>query len=350
MRENVVHAPLRAAWPASEIEHCLADRRSHPQTSAQLGTLLRELVGANLDQLPMPGDGETLERWRALAAVAAYDLSLAKLYEGHTDALTILYDLRGPVPAAHTTWGVWAAEGMGSRVRAVREAEGRVRLSGRKAWCCGATVLSHALVTAWNEADEQCLVAVPLAQGSVQIHAERWQAVGMASTASFDVEFKGSWGSFIGSPGEYVGRPGFWHGAAGIAACWYGAATALAESLRECIAEKPEPHAAAHLGAADVALASAAAVLREAAARIDAAPDSNACALALRVREVVENAATSVLQHVSRALGAGPLCRDARVARHMADLPVFLRQSQAERDPVHLGGAVAKLATGSWAL
>jgi len=206
------------------------------------------------------------------------------------------------------------------------------------------------LVTAWNEADEQCLVAVPLAQGSVQIHAERWQAVGMANTASFDVEFKGSWGSFIGSPGEYVGRPGFWHGAAGIAACWYGAATALAESLRECIAEKPEPHAAAHLGAADVALASAAAVLREAAARIDAAPDSNACALALRVREVVENAATSVLQHVSRALGAGPLCRDARVARHMADLPVFLRQSQAERDLVHLGGAVAKLATGSWAL
>jgi hypothetical protein len=125
MRENVVHSALRAAWPASAVEHCLADRRSRPQTSAQLGALLRELVGATLDQLPMPGDGETLERWRALAAVAAYDLSLAKLYEGHSDALTILYDLCGPVPAAQTTWGVWAAEGMGSRVRAVRTEPGR---------------------------------------------------------------------------------------------------------------------------------------------------------------------------------------------------------------------------------
>jgi hypothetical protein len=33
----------------------------------------------------------TLECWRALAAVGAPDLSLAKLFEGHTDALAILH-------------------------------------------------------------------------------------------------------------------------------------------------------------------------------------------------------------------------------------------------------------------
>jgi hypothetical protein len=56
---------------------------------------------------------------------------------------------------------------------------------------------------------------------------------------------------------------------------------------------------------------------------------------------VVEEAATAVMHHATRALGAGPLCRDARFARALADLPVFLRQSHAERDLAALGEWVA---------
>ena len=44
---------------------------------------LKLLLQLQLDQLPMPAAGATLERWRALAAVAQFDLSLTKLYEGH---------------------------------------------------------------------------------------------------------------------------------------------------------------------------------------------------------------------------------------------------------------------------
>jgi hypothetical protein len=57
----------------------------------------------------------------------------------------------------------------------------------------------------------------------------------------------------------------------------------------------------------------------------------------LRTRLLVEQAATTVLTHSGRALGAGPLCRDPSIARCMADLPVFLRQSHAERDLAALG-------------
>ena len=53
-------------------------------------TVLRQLVAQGLDTLPLPGRGKTLARWQALASVGAHDLSLAKLYEGHTDALAIL--------------------------------------------------------------------------------------------------------------------------------------------------------------------------------------------------------------------------------------------------------------------
>jgi hypothetical protein len=90
MHENVLRSPIRTIRPATAVENYLADRTVPCATSDELGTLLRELVSVGLDKLPMPGDGHTLERWRTLAAVAACDLGLAKLYEGHTDALAIL--------------------------------------------------------------------------------------------------------------------------------------------------------------------------------------------------------------------------------------------------------------------
>ena len=60
---------------------------------------LQRLIESGLDQLPLPGHGATLQRWQALAAIAAVDLSLLKLYEGHTDALAIIEQLGGsPTP------------------------------------------------------------------------------------------------------------------------------------------------------------------------------------------------------------------------------------------------------------
>lgn len=64
---------------------------------------LRALVAAGLDRLPRPGHGATLERWRALAAVGAHDLSLAKLFEGHTDALAILHEAGATALAAQAS-------------------------------------------------------------------------------------------------------------------------------------------------------------------------------------------------------------------------------------------------------
>jgi len=335
-------------WLASALRAHLC-RREISGSAAQLGTELRELVRLDLDRIPLPGRGETLERWRALAVVGAHDLGLAKLYEGHTDALAILAELRMPIPATRT-WGVWAAESSSGKLLAVPDRDGAVRLRGRKTWCSGATVLSHALVTAWMGEKERCLVAVPLAQETVRVHGEPWQAIGMGPTGSVDVNFSDTLGTLVGNPGEYLSRPGFWHGGAGIAACWYGAAAMLGETLRQSVARKMEPLAAAHLGAVDIALLGAGAVLRDAAVQIDAAPSSDAFGLALRVRGTVENAANLVLQHASRALGAGPLCRDPRVARHAADLPIFLRQSHAERDLAELGAAVAKQDVEPWML
>jgi alkylation response protein AidB-like acyl-CoA dehydrogenase len=310
-----------------------------------LGRCLQAMVAAGLDRLPLPGSGQTLERFQRLAEVGGHDLGLCKLYEGHTDALAIIQQLGGAsMPAS--TWGMWAAEPPQARVRVSAQGQ-RVVLNGRKAWCSGAAVLSHALLTAWDEQDRQQLVAVALDQPGVVITDQGWHAVGMGATGSVEVLFDGAEAQAIGNPGDYLQRPGFWQGGIGIAACWYGAAHSIAERLRRHCAQREEPHALAHLGAVDSALHGAAEVLRASALIIDAAPLDDAELLARRARAVVEHAAEQVIQHVGHALGAGPYCRDRQFARLIADLPVFLRQSHAERDLAALG---QKVINGTWTL
>lgn len=319
---------------------------------------LQRLVESGLAQLPLPAQGHTLLRWQALAAVAAHDLSLAKLFEGHTDALAIQAELGAPPPPAATRWATWAAEPPQARVHLQREAGAAVRLSGRKAWCSGAASVTHGLLTAWEAQPGAAdagpyLVAVDMRQHGVEVTADGWHAVGMAGSASVDVRFDGARASLVGAAGRYLQRPGFWHGGAGIAACWYGAATALAAALRVQVAARGDAHAAAHLGAVDVALQETAALLRQAAAAIDRDPQADAQTLAMQARASAERSATRVLEHVGRALGAAPYCRDAVFARRAADLPVFLRQSHAERDLQALGERVAYAEPGSaapWAL
>lgn len=330
--------------------HRFATRSRAIDLDPLLPELLQALRAEQLDVLPLPGHGRTLERWQALARVAGCDLGLAKLYEGHTDALAILAECGAAQHAHDGIWGMWAAEPPDARVHIVARHGERVQLQGRKAWCSGALQIDRALLTAW-ENDQPQLVAVELSHPNQRIQAEQWRAVGMASTASVNVEFNDSPGLAIGAPGQYLSRPGFWQGGAGIAACWYGAAEALAGYLREHRSKpRPDPHADAHLGAVDAALYGARAALRECAAWIDQHPQDDASFEVRRTRAQIEQAVEQVIQHVGRALGATPFCRSSHFARLSADLPVYLRQSHAERDLAELGQQVARTPTGAWQL
>ena len=312
---------------------------------------------------PLPGHGRTLERWQRLAEVAAEDVSLVKLYEGHTDALAIMAELAEPdgpeltglgvsnssATVAVRRWATWAAEPPTARLSLRRHGD-QVRLDGRKAWCSGAPFVSHALVTAWDEAGRQCLAAVAVDQPGVHLTGDGWQAIGMGRTASEDVLFTDAEAVPIGEPGDYTRRPGFWQGGCGIAACWFGASLPLAEAVRAQVARRSEPHASAHLGRIEVSIRATRALLIDAARSIDAHPADSAQRVALQVRLAAEDNARLVLDHAGRALGAGPLCRDAEIAQRFADLPVFIRQSHAERDLDVLGALSATVASNDLAI
>lgn len=302
------------------------------------GAALQALV--RYPQLPFPGGGDTLDRWRILAEIAATDVCLAKVLEAHYDAQAILAELGAAAPPPGQLFAVWAAEAPDARL-AYRGAAQRGEVSGRKAWCSGAGFVDHALLTA-HAAERPQLVQVHLRDPGIAIDTQAWAAVGMARVVSGPVTFEAVPAIAVGAPDQYLQRPGFWHGGAGIAACWYGAACAVAERLRAHPKLQRDAHAAMHLGVIDQQLGAARALLRELAAAIDAAPEQAHRHAVIRLRSFVERAATDVLDRVGRALGPAPLCSDREHAMRCADLAVFVRQSHAEHDWAALGQALGE--------
>ena len=291
--------------------------------------------------LPLPGSGATRERWAAFADLAGEDLSLARLGEGHADAVAILAELSGPAPRPGSRWGVWAANPPGPNVTASRRDRSWL-LRGTKQYCSGARVCTHALVTAAAD-DGARLFAV--AVENLEPHAGSWPATGMAGSDTLDVGFPGVPAEPVGPPDGYTSRPGFSHGGAGVAACWYGGARAVAGALLSAAAKRDVgPHALAHLGAVDLGLRAARAALGQAADEIDADPldlRGEGPLRALRVRTLTEAVASDTLVRTGRALGAGPLGHDEAHSRAVADLTVYLRQHHAESDLARIGELVA---------
>jgi alkylation response protein AidB-like acyl-CoA dehydrogenase len=292
-------------------------------------------------EVPLPGSGATWQRWSVLADLAGEDLSLARLGEGHADAVAILAELGGPRPEPGSRWGVWAANPPGPNVTASRR-DGTWLLEGTKQYCSGARICTRALVTAAAE-DGARLFAV--AVEDLEPHEGSWPATGMAGSDTLDVGFPRVQAEPVGPPGGYTNRPGFSHGGAGVAACWYGGARAVAQTLLSAAAKRDVgPHALAHLGAVDIGLRAVRAALAGAAGEIDADPGDargEGQLRALRVRTLTEAVASDVLARTGRALGAGPLGHDEAHSRAVADLTVYLRQHHAERDLARLGELVA---------
>lgn len=298
---------------------------------------------------PLPGGGRTLAHWEQLATVAVVDLALARVLEPHLDALAVLDQANDEAPdhpaEDGASYGVWAAEAPHARLEAVRDADGPTgwRLTGRKPWCSLAGDVTHGLVTAWVGEHDRAMFSVATRQPGVVVEDGAWSAYALAEVTTSTLALDAAPATPVGPVGWYLDRPGFAWGGAGVAAVWYGGAVGLARRLHaQCRRRQPDQVALVHLGAVDAALAGARSVLVAAAAEIDAgrATGADGALLAARVRQVVADAAEEVSRRLAHALGPGPLAHEARHARRVADLALYLRQHHAERDQAALGAAL----------
>jgi len=299
------------------------------------------IVAAGRAEWPPPGHGRTRERFAGLAEIAARDLSLARLVEGHADAAAICAEA-GRADLAVGAMAIWASDAP-PRLEA-RRVPGGWRLRGLKRFCSGSGLVDRALVTAHAD-DGLRLFCVIRRSAGLRRERGEWATMALADTdtATVHIEAVVTERSAIGEPGFYLSRPGFWHGAVGVAACWAGGAEGLAERYL-ARHRKDDGHALAHLGAVHAECWAMGAVLREAADEIDADPSDRAGAAmrrALSARHVVERACLDVMARLDRVGGPRASALDGAIAQHRADLALYLQQCHGERDLESLGRALA---------
>jgi alkylation response protein AidB-like acyl-CoA dehydrogenase len=310
-----------------------------PRTRTLLAEYLRHMVDTGTLDLPPAGGGHTPARWAALAGIGRCDLALARLAEGHVDALAILAEAAHPtVPGA--VYGVWAARSGGTGATT----DGH-RLTGTVRFCSGANILDRALVAATTPEGVGWLVDVDLADPRVHRDQDSWQAIGMDASDSVDVHFADlpfGQDTVVGGPDWYLSRRGFRLGSGGVAAVWLGGTAGVLDSVLDLLRAAPQvdDHQLAHLGALHSTLRAADALLMETAHLVDGQPNADPTIPIRTAKSAVERAAWDAHDRVPRITGPTPLCRDRRFAQQLADLEVYVRQHHAEKDLAVLGADV----------
>lgn len=294
---------------------------------------------------PHLGGGQTRQLWELLATTASADLTVARVLDPHLDALGIRAQA-GLDPDPSHTWGVYAAEGPGSKVTATSSPDGW-HLTGAKPWCSLAGHLDRALITA-HTGDSRRLFEIDLRHDGVTVTEGEWFARGLAEVTSSGIELTGVPAEPVGGDGWYLTRAGFAWGGMGVAAVWFGGAVALARSLKIALDKRePDQIGVMILGEVDVLLHSCRTVLAAAAASVDAGAE-HPDVLAQRVRSTVSSAAERISTIVGHALGPAPLAMNEDHARRVADLQLYLRQDHAERDLARLGTKLLALEGTPW--
>lgn len=312
-------------------------------SSIQLQKTLRDIVHVS-GNIPHPAHGYTYQRWQTFAQIAGTNLTLAKWFESHCDALSILNELNiRNIPQG--VWAVWAAEGSQNPLRcnydpqnhctndlALKDKNIIQQGHGEKLWCSGADFVDYGLMTFKDLNNKSLLGVVNMHHTGIEIDHSHWHAVGMGATQTARLNFNNVPMNVVGQPDEYLTRLGFWHGAAGVAACWFGATVRIAAALKALFKNKATPYNAMYLGDVSSQLVITKQLFKSLADKIDQKPYLTH-ELEIRILRVhVEKVSKSVIELVGNAMGARPFCEDAIFAQLVADLPVFLRQSHAAHD------------------
>lgn len=342
-----------ATSPRSARELLLAVPLRHRLDRAAAPDVVRVEVAETVRGLaaelgPVTSDQSWLERWKLLAALGRTDLVVARLVEGHLDALAILQEA-GREPRPDALYGVWASASGGTGLQ-LTSGDGEETLEGTMRFCSGARTVDRVLATATNMDGGLQLVDVAMDPQHARPDLSSWPALGMDASDSFDLAVDGLpvWrDDLVGPPGFYLERPGLPLGGIGVAAVWLGGSQGLLDAtLATLDRHGADDHQLAHVGAVTVAIEAAAATLVTSADLLGPRPVASRTAdmaalsrMALTCRSAVEAAVGVTVQRLPRVAGPVAMSRDADFAHRLADLEVYVRQHHGERDLARLGAA-----------
>ncbi len=293
---------------------------------------------------PVP-DSDELALVRAVAAV---DVSLGRIFDGHLNGVSrlaaqvedsglVAIELEG-IRAGRLRLGVWGADpapGEGEPARISDDSDGP-RIDGTKTFCSGAGGLQRAFVlTRYAEESRPTRMAyVDLAHG-VTVDKSWYRGAGMRGSASHRVRFTGARVLWVAEqPGALSSQPYFAGDAIRTAASWAGGADIAVEGLLSILRTKG---ATGDLDALAVARVRAAQRtiglwLEEAARGLadPAAAEADLARLAIEARAVIAESTRLILDEAARTVGSRPFATGQRLERARRDLDTYLLQHRLE--------------------
>ena len=303
--------------------------------------------GLFVDPLPTAYGGSGLDTAaeplaRTLMIVGGADLSAGRIFEGHVNAVKLVFrygdeaQKRALADDVHAgaVCGVWNAEAPpGLQLDPVPGEAGLGRLQGGKIYASGLGLVSRPILTARTPHGEMLMLA-PRLIVTPPHDLSAWTVRGMRATATGTVDFTGleiGAGDIVGKAGAYYRAPLFKGGAWRFAAVQTGAILRIVQLMRQELRARRregDPHQKARLGTAAIAAETAELwVLRAAALAEDPSSDPAAVdAYVNLARLAVERAALEAIGLAERGLGLSALTRPNPVERVVRDLCTYLRQ------------------------
>ena len=276
--------------------------------------------------------------FEVLRRIGGGDLSVGRLYEGHVNAVSLVYRYG----TAEQVAALAAAVRKGA-MSAVWNAEGRQPVTfrpssagwiveGCKILASGAGSITRPLVT--GLIDDEPWMALPALAERHAADLRGWTAQGMRSSATGTVDLSGQrlgTADLVGQAGDYKLQPVFSGGAWRFCAVQLGAAERLVDLFRGALVDRgrgDDPYQRARV-AACLAAVETAALWIEKAARMVASEDRPAADIVAYVnltRMVTERAGLDVMEHVHRGVGLLSFIRPNPIERISRDLATYLRQ------------------------
>ncbi|SFB16217.1 Acyl-CoA dehydrogenase [Poseidonocella pacifica] len=308
-----------------------------PESGASFSDRARRLKQSGLLDHKSPSETAI-----AMREIAVRDLSLARLYEGHFNARTLIETYGDQALQTQTgeLLGVWGAEAP----TPVRETDGA--LVGQKRFASGLGFVDRAIVTG-ETPDGQQLYLVS-AQDTDRHDPAAWDMAGMQESRSGGFDCAGLEPQRLGQPGDFQREPLFLGGTWRIAAVTLGGIIGLLDRAADGLRASDRLDAEAQLlrlgPVAGRAVALWPAVIEAGAIASGptgrAAPE-DAATRSLALRLETEELAQVAVSAVERSVGLALFAAEHPTGRAARDLACYIRQ--AARDAFQIRTAKAFL-------
>jgi hypothetical protein len=314
--------------------------------------------------------------WTLLRRVAAADASVARILDGHLNAIERLEVAAGPelrdrelaaVEDEGRLFGLWGADPRGEEGEPARlhESGAGLVLRGTKTFCSGAGGVDAAMVMVGSD-DGTAPALVLLDCGeAVEVDRDWYRAAGLRASESHRVVFRDApVTAVLGEPGELAREPWFSRDAMRTAATWAGMVDAAAEATLEALVaarRQEDPLAQLAVGRIEAARGTVDAWLDRAARVADAAIRPSAAASTLgalvdgehslgarcedgpraagiSMRAEIDRAAKAILETGAASCGSHQFVTAGRLDRARRDLETFLLQHRLDPLLARLGG------------